>query len=303
MVDSVNSRQRAKETRLFVENAFQLARSLEIQSLLVQADRRRDIALVEKCRKAERVIWVTRASEKNDKKAVEGDLRVSVPATPMARLSQVNLGLFVAVVKGYIDLDESVLCLSGVAGSKRLDTLTITHARHDFQWFRRHDLKRVQNLFAADLLMRVLDISLRLASEGREGKSIGTIFVIGDLEELSPYLRQMILNPCAGHPRRSRNLHNPDFLETIRELAALDGAFIVSGRGVVEAAGTYLNAPSGKIQVRSGLGARHTAAAAITAHSAAASVVLSQSSGTITVYHGGEAILDFEKPRPTTGHS
>ena len=139
---------------------------------------------------------------------------------------------------------------------------------------------------------------MRLAREGREGRPLGTVFVIGEPDKLTPYLRQLVLNPCEGHPQKSRNIHDDVFFESLREFAALDGAFVVNNRGIVESAGTYLDAPVPKAKLRSGLGARHTAAAAITAKTEAIAVVISESSGTVTVFHEGKDILELEKTQP-----
>ncbi len=155
-------------------------------------------------------------------------------------------------------------------------------------------MEAAQKTIATRELMRVIEIATRLSREGREGKPIGTIFVIGDREALDPYLRQLVLNPCEGHPQKSRNIHDDAFFETLREFAVLDGAFVVNSRGVVESAGTYLDAPTSSSRIRSGLGARHTAAAALTAKSDAIAVVISESSGTVTVFHEGKAILELE---------
>jgi DNA integrity scanning protein DisA with diadenylate cyclase activity len=128
---------------------------------------------------------------------------------------------------------------------------------------------------------------------------MGTIFVVGDTDDLAPHVRQLILNPCEGHARKQRNIHNPQFVETLREFAAMDGAFIVSNKGVVESAGTYLDAPTSSHKLAPGLGARHAAAAAITACVTATAVVLSESSGTVTVFHDGRSILELERPQPS----
>jgi DNA integrity scanning protein DisA with diadenylate cyclase activity len=143
-----------------------------------------------------------------------------------------------------------------------------------------------------------LEIALRFAREGREGSSIGTIFVLGDRTTLTPYLRQLILNPLKGHAQATRSIHNPEVLETLRELSAMDGAFIVSRRGVVDSAGTYLNAPVGCGRLSPGLGTRHAAALAITTVTDATAVVISASSGTVSVYDGGEAVLELERVPP-----
>jgi diadenylate cyclase len=96
---------------------------------------------------------------------------------------------------------------------------------------------------------------------------------------------------------KDRNIHNPSFFETLREFAALDGAFVISEKGVVESAGTYLDAPLKRGVLRRSLGSRHAAAAAITAVTHAIAIAVSASSGTVTVFHEGRAILELEKTR------
>jgi DNA integrity scanning protein DisA with diadenylate cyclase activity len=136
---------------------------------------------------------------------------------------------------------------------------------------------------------------LHFVREGREGASIGAICVLGDRPTLSPYLRQLILNPLQGHAQAARSIHNPDFLETLRELAAMDGAFVVNRRGIVDSAGTYLDAPIGRGRLRPGLGARHAVVLAITTVTDATAIVISASSGTVSVYDGGETALKLEQ--------
>src|SRR2546427_9679840 len=108
---------------------------------------------------------------------------------------------------------------------------------------------------------------------------MGAIFVRGDRRPLSPHLRQLMLNPLKGHAQTARSIHNPDLLETLRELAAMDGAFVVNRRGVVDSAGTYLDAPVGRGRLRPGLGARHAAALAITTVAGAPALVVFRSAG------------------------
>jgi DNA integrity scanning protein DisA with diadenylate cyclase activity len=287
-----------KESKELVKSAFDLARSLGITKLLVQAEGLSDIRLVEKYRSDEGIIWLSRGSL--DLPSEDSKHRfIDIPeSSSLSRMSQIKIGLFLSVLHGYLALDDSILCLSGVAGTERLDTLLIANPKRDFPWFHRHDVEETRDVVASREFARILDISLRLSAEGREGAPLGTIFVIGDMEQLSPHLRQLILNPCAGHPKSSRNIHNREFFETIREFASMDGAFVISRKGVVETAGTYLAAPARTAKLRSGLGARHAAAATVTATTDAIAVVLSQSSGAISVFHEGTTILELEKPGP-----
>ena len=77
--------------------------------------------------------------------------------------------------------------------------------------------------------------------------------------------------------------------ETVKELAQLDGAFVISNSCVVVSAARYLDAPSEGIVLPLGLGARHLAAAAISNHTKAVSVVVSLSS-IILVFDDGEIV-------------
>jgi len=52
----------------------------------------------------------------------------------------------------------------------------------------------------------------------------------------------------------------PEVVESIKELAKLDGAIIVSEEGIVEAAGRHLDAGGARAKKFRGLGARHRAA-------------------------------------------
>jgi hypothetical protein len=283
-----------QETRELVKSAFGLARSLGIKTLVVQADEIRDRRLVETLRDDERVIWVTRERKQIPVSDPAKDVVLAMPDAALNRLSQLNLALFLAALNRHLGPDERVLGLSGVAGSQRLDTLVIAKPARDYPWLQHHK----SELAVTRYLARLLEIALRFAREGREGSPIGAIFVLGDRSTLSPHLRQLILNPLKGHPQAARSISNPDFLETLRELSAMDGAFVVNRRGVVDSAGTYLNAPVGRGQLRPGLGARHAAALAITTVTDATTVVISASSGTVSLFDGGETVLELERAHP-----
>ena len=287
------------ESQALVRHAFGMARTLGISKILVQVEEPGDLRAIESVRESENVFWLVRDPELKFNLR-RGDAHIVIPATGLTRLSQLSIALFRGVVEERIALDESVVCLAGVVGSKRLDTLVIANPRRDFPWFKKRDLDAEKSVVGSRAFHRLIDIALQLSSEGREGKAIGSAFVLGEPEELHPHLSQLILNPCAGHPRRLRSIHREEFLESIREFSALDGAFVVNMRGVVESAGTYLDAPARRVKLGPGLGARHTAAAAITAHTNSVAVVISESSGRVTAFHDGRAILELEKPKPTS---
>mgnify|MGYP000929285134 FL=1 len=82
--------------------------------------------------------------------------------------------------------------------------------------------------------------------------------------------------------------------ETIKELALIDGAFILRGDGVVESAGCLIQAKADEIDLPGGLGTRHAAAAAITHVTDSLALVVS-SSGQVTYFRKGRMFTLFEK--------
>jgi DNA integrity scanning protein DisA with diadenylate cyclase activity len=118
------------------------------------------------------------------------------------------------------------------------------------------------------------------------------MFVVGDTPEVLQHSRSLILDPLFGHPDESKLIHLPDMRETVKELAQLDGAFVVSDEGVVVSACRYIDAFSEGIKLPLGLGSRHVAAASITKQTKAVAVVVSESS-IVRVFDDGEIISEI----------
>ena len=105
----------------------------------------------------------------------------------------------------------------------------------------------------------------------------------------------MIINPFKGHAEEDRQILNPGVQETIKELAQLDGAFIIKSNGIVETAGAYISAQMVPAALPQGLGARHYSAAAITAATSAIAIAISQSTGDVYIFREGQIVTCIEK--------
>jgi len=104
--------------------------------------------------------------------------------------------------------------------------------------------------------------------------------------------RCLILDPLAHHPAEVRSILRPDTRETIKELAQLDGGFIVSDDGIVESACRYFESSLHDIEPQLGLGTRHIAAASITRATATTAIVISESS-VVRVFYAGHLATEF----------
>jgi len=147
-----------------------------------------------------------------------------------------------------------------------------------------------------DVLESLIELAVEIAREGREGKRIGTLFTLGDEEAVLAKSRSLILDPLLGHPELSRRLRDPNLRGTIKELAQLDGAFVVSRDGVFLSACRYLDAVASGADIPLGLGSRHIAAANMSAATGAVGIVVSESSVVRLFCHGklvGEIIPEL----------
>src|ERR1700728_256544 len=137
-----------------------------------------------------------------------------------------------------------------------------------------------------DVVEPLVGLAVEIAREGREGKRVGTLFMLGDENAVLARSRPLILDPLLGHPEASRHLTNLNLRGTIKELAQLDGGFVVSGEGIVLSACRYLDAVAAQVVVPLGLGSRHIAAANMSAVTKAVGIVVSESSVVRLFCHG-----------------
>jgi DNA integrity scanning protein DisA with diadenylate cyclase activity len=106
----------------------------------------------------------------------------------------------------------------------------------------------------------------------------------------------LILDPLLGHPESSRHVTDLNLRGTIKELAQLDGGFVVSHDGIALSACRYLDAVAAQGDVPLGLGSRHMAAANMSAVTKAVGIVVSESSVVRLFCHGqlvGEIIPEL----------
>ena len=150
--------------------------------------------------------------------------------------------------------------------------------------------------YDTEVLESLIELAVEIAREGREGRRIGTLFTLGDEAAVLAKSRSLILNPLEGHAETLRDIRDPNLRGTVKELAQLDGAFVVSTTGVVIAACRYLDAAASPIEVPLGLGSRHIAAAHISAATGAIGIVVSESAVVRLFCHGaliGEIIPEL----------
>jgi len=141
-----------------------------------------------------------------------------------------------------------------------------------------------------DVLDAVIQVAGEIAREGREGQAIGTAFVVGDTKNVLNYSKQFVLNPFYGHDETERQITDSGIQGTIKEFAQLDGAFLITGKGVVEAAGRCITVDMRQVNLPGGMGSRHLSVAGITKVTTSIGIVVSQSGGQISIFRDGKIV-------------
>ncbi len=214
------------------------------------------------------------------------------------RMAQLRSAILVALTRGVISFTDRICCLDGMTGSNQFDTLVVVDIEREFQTLL---TGQTSDLLPEDVkpevLERVIAVATELAVEGREGRPVGCLFVVGDNEKVASLIKPLVLNPFFGYKEEERNILNPFMDETVKEFSSIDGAFIIRGDGVVESAGSLIQATDSDYSLPSGLGSRHAAAAAISVAANCISIVVSSSTSQVTLFRRGVMLPLTEKRR------
>ncbi len=268
----------------------------QIQALLLYVDGLEDPAVLDQVdfKSLNRVILIVR-DKKLQKLAHKYSKDVVVlPEVSLTRMGQIKLSVMLSFSKRLLEPGDRFVFLTGLT-SGELDTLMILEVGREYEIFQSVDQPPITEHIRRAVFERVFSLALQLAMEGREGKPIGSIFVLGDTTKVLENSRQMVLNPFKGYPEDQCNILDDEMIETVKEFSAIDGAFIIKGTGTIVAAGTYLLPGVIGEELPRGLGARHASAAAITTVTHSIVVTISESTGTVRVWRQGKMITEIER--------
>ncbi|MEX0331975.1 MAG: PTS sugar transporter subunit IIA [Puniceicoccaceae bacterium] len=244
-----------------------------------------------------RTILVTRAASDRVAESKQIETAIEVRSYSSQRLSQARSAILIGLTRGIFKHNDRLLCVGGIPASNQLDTLMVVDIEREFQSVIDRENDLLPSSVKIEVLERMIAIATDLSVEGREGKPVGTMFVIGDTERVNNMVKPLVLNPFYGYRMEDRNVLNPFMDETIKEYSVIDGGFVIRGDGIIESAGSLIHAPAEFYDnLPSGFGTRHSAAAAITKAADCISLCVSASSGQVTLFRKGVMFPLLEQP-------
>lgn len=284
----------SEQFEAFCQIALRLAEFEEADALLIFLERSCDW---EKLRTATRNRHVVLAVE-NEKHCAgaeeHGFAHVVVKLAESSIGEKLAQALLESVADDLLPPGGSVVALYSGFESGQIDSLSILRLDEHLGRLTVRDLRQLETRVPLDTLKTAMDLAIDIGREGREGKPVGTLLIVGDHRKVLKHCHPLGYDPVRGYNVAERQLDDGKVREAIKEVAQLDGAFVIAADGTVAASCQHVSAPAADITLSKGLGARHWAAAAISRATGAIAITVSESNGTVRLFQSGEVMLRVE---------
>ena len=280
-----------------IEMAARLCRQLRASSLLVMLEGPTDWEQLQTSVGELRVVVAPDTAEELARADEAGLATIVLNMADSPVIEKLTQALLTGVAREVLSPGARVVVVYSGFEVNTIDSISFIELDEHLGRLTARDLRQLETSVPLDTLKTVVDLAVEIGREGREGKPIGTMFVVGDTRKVLQHCQPAGFDPVRGYSRAERDLHDPRVREAIKEVAVLDGAFVIASDGTVEKAAQLVDAPYANLTLSKGLGARHWAGAAISKATSAIAVVVSQSSGTVRLFQNGEVMLRIEPLR------
>src|SRR5471030_2967184 len=288
------------QTSVLLKAARQLLDELSADAVLLLTETDLDWAEVLEILPAKKLLISAKDPELHQLLQANPDLRVlDIDPGPTSTQEQMSVALLEAVATDKLKAGANVIAIYNGIGvehdrPEQVDSLSVIHLGEHLERLTAADLRKLDTQVPLETLRAVVELATEIGQEGREGKPVGTMLVIGDTKKVLSMSRPLNFNPFRGYSRKERDIRDKKVREQIKDLAQLEGAIIIRRDGVAEAACMLIDAPADTVTISKGWGTRHWAAAAISKKTKAVAIVVSQSSGRVVIFQNGMVMLQIE---------
>lgn len=282
------------DTLTLVEAGIEMAKALEADAVMILLESPLDWQRVSDLAGDKKLILVGDHPEKLAGSETLNLPRIELTMRGSAVYDQLTQALVDAIAADLIPSKGTVVTIYSAFEANSFDSISMMDLADHLGRLTVRDLRRFTEHVPLETLKTVVDIALEIGHEGREGKPVGTLFVVGDSRAVLECCRVIGFDPVKGYRRKERNIKERRVREAVKEIAVMDGAFVISADGTIEASAQYVDAPADAIKLPKGFGSRHWAAAAISKSTHAIAIAVSESNGTVRLFHEGKVKLRLE---------
>ncbi len=278
----------------FVDTAVELAKFMKADSVMLLLEFKADWGLVKKHAQKHEVIISSHLADVINGAKSHGFNTVLLTVPEATIQDQLTQAILDAVANEWVKPGAAVVVIYSAFDMEAVDTISVIELNERLGKLTARDLKKLETNVPLETLKLVVDLAVEIGREGREGKPVGTMFIVGDHRKVMEESQPAGFDFVKAYPRRERNISEHRVREGIKEIAQLDGAIVIASDGTVEATCRIIDTSPVELTMTTGLGSRHYAGAAISKNTRAIAVVVSESSGTVRLFHNGEIVLRIE---------
>jgi DNA integrity scanning protein DisA with diadenylate cyclase activity len=289
-----------RQTVALLKAAQQLVREMPADAVLLLTETNLDWDAVREHLGGCRLLIAAQDGTLTQKLKEEHGLTVlDIDPGPTPTQERMSLALLEAVASEKLHTGADVVALyNGIEAEEgkpeHIDSLSVIHLGEHLERLSAQELRKLDTKVPLETLRAVVDLAAEIGREGREGKPVGSMFVVGDTRKVMSMARPINFNPFRGYSDAERDIRDRKVREQIKDIAQMEGAIIIRRDGVAIAACMFLDVLADGITLSKGLGTRHWAAAAISRKTNAIAVAVSQSSGTVRIFQDGKVVLRIE---------
>ena len=284
----------SKQFATIYDLGVKLSHAAEADALLVMLEGPTEWDKLKKGARNEKILVVADLEEELEGAEEAGLTTLVLDMEEAPVLEKLTQALLAAVAEEILEPGADVVALYSGFEAGKIDSISYIRLDERLGRLTARDLRKLETSVPLETLKMVVDLAVDIGREGREGKPVGTMFVVGDTRRVLDNSHPAGFDPVRGYSRTERTLSDARTREAIKEIAQLDGAIVVAADGTVEKTCQLIDAPHASVTLSKGLGSRHWAAAAISRSTKAVAVVVSESNGTVRLFQNGEVILRIE---------
>lgn len=279
----------------FLRLAADLSKAKEADAIFILLEGRMDWAWLRKKTSKQTIVLASddQSHLEGAEEAGFGTIWVNLPTATV--YEKLNQALLDGIAKDLLSSRAEIVAIYSAYDPGNMDSVSFLRLDERLGRLSARDLRRLETTVPLETLKLVVDLAVEIGREGREGKPVGTMMVVGDHRNVQEHSQTIAFDPVKGYKRAERSIRDASVREALKEIALMDGAFIIAADGTVVAACQMLETGgTGSITISKGLGTRHWAGAAISKKTKAIAVVISESNGSVRIFQNGEVMLRIE---------
>ena len=195
----VTSTSLAKATMSLLELALSAVSRVGASALLLIPEGSMDWDAVRTLAQDVRMMVAVETTRMEDAVKAAGLIALAVEPTEAAITERITLALIEAVANDLLAAGDRVVVAYSGFEAEVLDSITVVRLGEHLERLSSRDLRALETSVPIETLKAVVDVAVEIGREGREGKAVGSLIVVGDSRNVLSRTRALGFDPFKGY--------------------------------------------------------------------------------------------------------